>query len=193
MAKEFQAKHSRVPKSTELGNGVRKRVYEYWKSWGDFIAESLGKDPVQRHWTDEELLDWLRALYEKRKRFLTHTDIDSINSSVAKLLYVRFGDLHTAFERSVCTSPRAEVLLALGKLTPPGCDTASTQEIHGELISKGINTSKQVVANTLDYLKRNSAVIGGRYSQTAWWSLTAKGREMLTSIEKERGDGKRRA
>jgi hypothetical protein len=37
-----------------------------------------------------------------------------------------------------------------------------------------------------------SPVLGGRYSQTAWWSFTAKGREMLNTIEKERGDGKRR-
>ena len=160
-----------------------------------FIHESLGKAPVQRSWTDEELLQWLRDLYDRKGAFPTHTDIDNESSSVAKLLYIRFGDLHTAFERAIGTSPRAEILRAIEKLTPPGCDTASTQEIHGELLAKGINTSKQVVANTLDYLKRNSAVIGGRYSQTAWWSLTQNGRMLLMEIKlgkKERGDGKRR-
>jgi hypothetical protein len=154
--------------------------------------ESIGKDAVQHAWTDEELLAWLRNLYERLKRFPTHTDIDNESSSVAKLLYIRFGDLHTAFERAIGTSPRLEILRALQRLTPPGCDNASTQEIHTELLVNQIVTSKQVVANTLDYLKRNSAVTGGRYSQTAWWSLTAKGREMLNSFKKERGDGKRR-
>lgn len=148
---------------------------------------------MQRSWTDEDLLKWLRNLYDRQKKFPTHTDIDNESSSIATLLYARFGDLHTAFERAIGTSPRAEILKAIGKLTPPGCDTASTQEIHGELLAKGINTSKQVVTNTLDYLKRDSAVIGGRYSQTAWWSLTQKGREMLSTIKKERGDGKRRS
>lgn len=192
LAKDFHAKHNRVPLSTELGTGVRKRVYEYWKSWGAFLMEAIGKDAVQHAWSDEELLKWLRDLYERQERFPTHTDIDNESSSVAKLLYIRFGDLHTAFERAIGTSPRIEILKALKRLTPPGCDTASTQEIHLELLVNQINTSKQVVANTLDYLKRSGAVIGGRYSQTAWWRLEGKGRQMLSSYEKERGDGKRR-
>jgi hypothetical protein len=193
LAKDFYAKHKRVPLSTELGNGVRKRIYEYWPSWGAFLKEVIGKDPAQRSWTDEQLLKWLRELYQRQDRFPTHSDIEAESSSVGKLLYVRFGDLHTAFERAIGTSVRAEILIALKTLTPPGCNTASTNEIYGDLLVNHIMVSKQIVANTLDYLKRSGAVIGGRRSQTNWWSLTLVGSELLKAIEKERGDGKQRA
>ena len=136
------------------------------------------------------MLDWLRVLYDRLGRFPTHTEIDAESRSVATLLYSRFADLNVAFERAIGTSPRFEVLKALTRLTPPRCETASTQEIYIELLVHGIKVSKQVVANTLDYLKRQSAVTGGRYSQTAWWSLTPQGRGLLRRTEDD--DARRR-
>lgn len=193
IARDFYATNRRVPRSTELGFGVRKRIYEYWPRWENFIRDALGQDAHRHHWSDEQLLTWLKDFHLRLQRIPTHTEINAENSSVAKLLYEHFPDLNTAFERAIGTSVRAEILKAIKRLTPPPCETASTQEIFDELLVNQVRTSKQIVANTLVTMKQDSLVIGGRYSRSAWWTMTAKGRELLNTIEKERGNGKRRA
>ena len=193
LAREFQTAYSRVPMTKDLGLQVRRIVYRRFKTWENFIQLALGRPARLRHWSDDQLLAWLGNVYKRLGRFPSYTEIDRESSSIASLLYSRFGDLHTAFERAIGTSVRAEILIALKKLTPPGCSTASTQEIYSELLVNHFMISKQVVANTLDYLKRNGAVIGGRRSTTNWWSLTLVGGELLKAIEKERGNGKSRA
>lgn len=182
LAQSFYDRHGRVPNTKDLGYSNRRIIYRRFKTWENFIQTSLGRAHNFKHWSDKELLQWLAGLYKELNRFPVHTDVSARSTSVAKLIYLRFGDLHSAMEKAVGTSVRKEILLALKRLTPPGCQEASTQEIFHELQASNINTSKQVVANTLDYLKRGLHLAGVRRGETNLWTLTQKGKELIRTF-----------
>lgn len=182
LAQSFYEKHGRIPNTKELGFSNARIIFRRFKTWKNFIQNALGKTPAFARWSDEELLKWLADLYKELNRFPVHTEVSKRSTSVAKLIYLRFGDLHNAMEKAVGTSVRKEILLALKRLTPPGCQEASTQEIFHELQASNINTSKQVVANTLDYLKRGLHLAGVRRGETNLWTLTQKGKELIKTF-----------
>jgi len=182
LVRDFYTKHKRVPRSNEFPSNIRQEAAAQWGSWEAFVSDVLDKKAARHFWTDDELLKWLRDLYDELQRFPAAADVAARSETVLQLLYKRFGNLHEACDEAIGTSVRAEVLLALDHLTPETCPNASTREIEEEVLKAGIKTAKSVVSNTLAYLKREQLVTGGRLSKTYWWSLTQKGRVSVKEI-----------
>lgn len=180
--RKFHKKNGRVPNAEFLGDAFRIRARRAFGGWAKALREALGKEPLRKDWTDEELLSILHSIREKTGRFPTSKDLDLVKSSFKRVLAVRFGSLAQANERAFGTSPRVEILKVLQKLTPPPCHEATTHEITHEART----FSKVEVGCHLDDL-RNAHLVNCSASgkkATRAWSLNDKGRKFLKSFSK---------
>jgi DNA-binding transcriptional ArsR family regulator len=168
-----------------------KRVRKHWSSWENGMTSVLGIQTDRHEWSDEEILQLLRDLRAKLDRFPRMTDLEDVKKVLRRHVAARFGGLNNALEKALGDSPRLQILTALDELTPPSCELASTREI-GAFLALGavlareeMELSLQEVGLHLTEMLRLGLVSCTRYSETAAWRLTAKGRTFLK--DKKRG------
>ena len=175
----FNRRHRRPPSSGEYAPHFAKLIQRRFGSWEAGVQKAIGTEAVHHRWTDEEVLEVIRSLKAKHGRFPTIAQLRDLNESLAKLVRVRFGSLDEATEKAMGDSLRIRTFRSLCRLTPPGCDRATSSEVKDELRKDGIQLDVGAIANVLIRMKETGFVIGGRIGERSWWSPTAAGRAWL--------------
>ena len=177
--KAYFVKHGRVPKETEFRDGFSNSIRERFGSWEKAVRLATGQSTSRHFWTDDELLAILKNLYDRHGRYPRWEEIRSVKKSLSETIRMRFGGLDEALERAIGSSPRLEVLRALQVLTPPGCDRATSSEIRVQTGLAKLSITMVDIGHALNRLREKGLVTGGQMGQRAYWSMTAKGKDLL--------------
>lgn len=186
LVRKFQKEHGRPPRVKDFGAHIGRVVYKRFGTWPAFLTKALGTpSPKWRRWSDEQIFEHLKKRRESLGHFPSTTEIEDESRALKKLILKRFGTLNEALEKALGSSPRIEVLRALEGLTSDSCDRATVTEI-ADSVRIVIPISQQIVAHTLDRLKRAGMVESGRYNISSWWRLLPGGRELIRTAGSRR-------
>ncbi len=172
----FYKKNKRVPKHEECGKYANTVLVNKYGSWDNAIRMLLGVQSLKTIWTKEMLDEEFRRVCAEKQRLPEMKDFTTAATNFIDRYYKK---IYLANEAIFGDSVRLIILRALEKLTPPGCDNATTGEIVSELARRGMNMNSFCAAWHLNASKLERFVENGRYDRTTWWKLTPAGKEFL--------------
>lgn len=178
--KDFFDKNGRVPHSNECGQSTSKILAKRGITWQQAVERATGEKAQYTFKSDNDVANMLRAKKEDLQR-LPHPD--DLSRGERALIEKRYKNLTLANEAVFRDSQRVQVLFMLQKLTPPGCDNATTAEIVGEFAKKGKAISVYAVRGLLFYSCQENYVRTGRYDKLSWWALTRSGIDFLKQFK----------
>jgi hypothetical protein len=182
-AQTIYQRFNRVPRLTDFPPGKRAKIYIRFGTWRMFLLQAIGKEPVLKYWSKEDLVKFAREFYSRHHRFPLNEETVYEGRNIRNNILHRFHSANEWLEESIGTSPRVEILRAIAELTPPGCETATPREILAHIRTKMDFPTNLMSFNTAG-LSEATYITGGRLDRTSWWKMTNAGRKFLKGFKK---------
>lgn len=171
--RDFYKQHGRTPKSHDIDEYTNAILVKRLGSWKAAIQTALGDGVFHLAPSKEQVIKMLQELHLKLGRLPLPDEFEHKDRTE-----VFWSGMNEALLVAVGTNYTREIFKTILELTPPGCESATTQEIFVALM-KRLPLKMNMIRALLNRSKRQGYIHGNRLSRTFVWKLTQAGNKFL--------------